>query len=489
MKHLNFSLAAAAVALVSAGVSIFCYSKVNQPQQTIYVEQKSPVQFTTERSGGMVDFTYAAEVSVNAVVHIMSKFEAKQSNMGMEQDPFFEYFFGQRGQQQKRPAQIGSGSGVILSTDGYIVTNNHVVEGSDNITVILNDKRTFEAQLIGTDPTTDLALLKIDAKELPTLPIGNSDNLKIGEWVLAVGNPFNLTSTVTAGIVSAKARSINILNSDMRIESFIQTDAAVNPGNSGGALVSTNGELVGINTAIASQTGSYSGYSFAIPVSIMSKVVADLKQYGVVQRALLGISISDINAEFAKEKNLDVLDGVYVAAVNPNSAAYDAGIQENDVIIKANGQKVKSVSELQEQIGRLRPGDKVDVTVLRNGKEKDFNVTLKNKMGSTSMIKSGAADLLGGKFTALSDRQKMMYGVNEGLCIEKVTKGGKLSKAGVPNGYILVKANSKFVKDVETLEAIIGEAKQANGQLNEHLFLSGYTPDGKIVYYAIDLNE
>ena len=488
MKHLNFSLTAVVVALFSAGVSVFCYTQLSQPK-TILVESQSPIQFTSDRNSGATDFTYAAEVSVNAVVHIMSKFEAKQSNMGMEQDPFFEYFFGQRNPTPKRPAQIGSGSGVILSSDGYIVTNNHVVDGSDNISVILNDKRTFDAQLIGTDPTTDLALLKIDAKDLPTLPIGNSDNLKIGEWVLAVGNPFNLTSTVTAGIVSAKARSINILNSDMRIESFIQTDAAVNPGNSGGALVNTNGELVGINTAIASQTGSYSGYSFAIPVSIMSKVVADLKQYGVVQRALLGISISDINAEFAKEKNLDVLEGVYVAAVNPNSAAADAGIVEGDVIIEANGQKVKSVSELQEQIGRHRPGDKVGITLLRNGKQKEFDVTLKNKMGSTSMLKSGAAELLGGKFVPLSDRQKMMYRVNDGLCIEKVKKGGKLSKAGVPNGYILVKANSKFVKDVDALDAIIGEAKQTTGELNEHLFLSGYNPDGKIVYYAIDLKE
>lgn len=489
MKHLNFSLATAAVAIVSAGVSVFCYNKLSQPRQTIVVEQKNPIQFTANRNGGIADFTYAAEVSVNAVVHIMAKFEPRQSGMRMEQDPFFEYFFGQRPQPQKRPAQVGSGSGVILSQDGYIVTNNHVVEGADNITVVLNDKRSFEAQLIGTDPTTDLALLKVDASELPTLPIGNSDDLKIGEWVLAVGNPFNLTSTVTAGIVSAKARSINILNSDMRIESFIQTDAAVNPGNSGGALVNTNGELVGINTAIASQTGSYSGYSFAVPVSIMGKVVADLKQYGVVQRALLGININDINAEFAKEKDIDVLEGVYVASVNPNSAAHEAGIQEGDVIIKANGQKVKSVSELQEQIGRHRPGDMVEVCVLRNRKEIVFEVTLKNKLGSTSMIKGGSSEVLGGKFTALTDRQKRMYGVDEGLCIEKVTKGGKLSKAGVPNGYILVKANNRMVKDLETLEAIISEAKQTNGQLNEHLFLAGYTPNGKIVYYAIDLNE
>lgn len=489
MKHLNFSLAAAAVALVSAGVSVFCYTKLSRPQQTIVVEQKNPVRFTAERNGGPADFTYAAETSINAVVHIMSKFEPKQSMSMREQDPFFEYFFGQRSQQPKRPAQVGSGSGVILSADGYIVTNNHVVEGSDNITVILNDKRSFEAKLIGTDPTTDLALLKIEAADLPTIAIGNSDDLKIGEWVLAVGNPFNLTSTVTAGIVSAKARSINILNSDMRIESFIQTDAAVNPGNSGGALVNTNGELVGINTAIASQTGSYSGYSFAVPVSIMGKVVADLKQYGVVQRALLGISINDISAEFAKEKKLDVLEGVYVAAVSPNSAASDAGIKENDIIVKANDQKTKSVSELQEQIGRLRPGDKVKISVLRNGKEIDFDVTLKNKMGSTSMIQSGASELLGGKFAPLSDRQKMRYGVNDGLYVEQVTKGGKLSKAGVPNGYIIVKANNMIVKDIETLESIVSEAKQTNGQLNEHLFLAGYTPNGKIVYFAIDLKE
>ncbi|HPH64051.1 MAG TPA: PDZ domain-containing protein, partial [Paludibacteraceae bacterium] len=292
------------------------------------------------------------------------------------------------------------------------------------------------------------------------------------------------------GIVSAKARSINILNSDMKIESFIQTDAAVNPGNSGGALVNTRGELVGINTAIASQTGSYSGYSFAIPVSIMAKVVADLKQYGTVQRALLGISINDITADFAKEKNIEILEGVYVADVNDKSAASDAGIEKGDVITHVNEVKVKSVSELQEQIGRYRPGDKVSIIANRDGKNKKFEVTLKNKMGTTNVLKNGGMDALGAKLVPLNDRQKNVFGVTGGLYVEKIEKGGRFQQAGVPKGYILVKANSKIVNSVSELEEIVNEAKQKNSKFDEQaLFLSGFNPDGKIVYYAIDLKE
>lgn len=488
MKHLKFFGTIFAVALLSAGVSVFCYSQMEKSRQEVVIEKGNPVLFTSNGGGGPVDLTDAAGVSVNAVVHVMTKYEPKTSSM--EQDPFFEFFFGERGRMQKPQPQVGSGSGVILTSDGYIVTNNHVVEGSDNISVILNDKRNFSAKLIGTDPSTDLALLKIEAEDLPTLAIGNSDELKIGEWVLAVGNPFNLTSTVTAGIVSAKARSINILNADMKIESFIQTDAAVNPGNSGGALVNTRGELVGINTAIASQTGSYSGYSFAIPVSIMAKVVADIKQYGTVQRALLGISINDISAEFAKEKGIDILEGAYVAGVNDKSAAGDAGITKGDVITHVNGVKVKSVSELQEQIGRYRPGDKVEIVVTRDGKDKKFDVTLKNKMGTTNVLKSGGIESLGAKLTPITEKQKNEYGVSGGLFVEKVERGGQFNKAGVPKGYILVKANNKKVNSISDLEDIINEAKQNNSKFNEQaLFLSGFNPDGRIVYYAIDLNE
>jgi serine protease Do len=292
-------------------------------------------RFSQAGSGLETDFTLAAELSVHAVVHVKTKTPVQQMQMqqfGFPNDPFFQYFFGQPGQrqprQQEEPMQEASGSGVIISSDGYIVTNNHVVDKSKEIEVTLNDKRTFKAKLVGADPNTDIALLKIDADKLPVILFGNSDSLKVGQWVLAVGNPFNLTSTVTAGIVSAKARNINIINSQMKIESFIQTDAAVNPGNSGGALVNTKGELVGINTAIASQTGSYAGYSFAVPVSIVKKVVADIRQYGVVQRAMLGVEISDINDKLAKEKGLKSLEGAYVGKVSDNSAAKKAGIKE-----------------------------------------------------------------------------------------------------------------------------------------------------------------
>ena len=317
-----------------------------------------------------VDFTQAAERSVEAVVHVKTKYYRQQYV-----DPFYHFFFG-RPQQSQQPSAMASGSGVILSNDGYIVTNNHVIEDANEIEVVLNDKRTFTAQLIGTDPNTDLALLKIEATNLPTIEIGNSDDLRVGEWVLAVGNPFNLTSTVTAGIVSAKARSINILNSDMKIESFIQTDAAVNPGNSGGALVNTRGELVGINTAIASQTGSYAGYAFAIPTAIMQKVVADLRQYGTVQRALLGIRMLDITQQVKDQLSLESMEGVYVGEVISGSAADKAGMKAGDVIVQVDGRPINASSQLQEQIGRKNPGDQITILVRRGHRSVSLQVTL-----------------------------------------------------------------------------------------------------------------
>ncbi len=485
MKHLKTIGTVLAVTALSAGVSCFCYKQFG-PQETIIVEKQTPAQHASfNGKGGMVDFTEAAETSVNAVVHVMTVIETKQTSYNY--DPFLEFFFGERGNQRQQPRQhqMGSGSGVILSQDGYIVTNNHVVDGSDNVTVVLNDKREFKATIVGTDPNTDLALLKIDAKDLPTLTVGNSDDLKVGEWVLAVGNPFNLTSTVTAGIVSAKARNINILTSDMKIESFIQTDAAVNPGNSGGALVNTRGELVGINAAIASQTGSYSGYSFAIPTSIMSKVVADLKEFGTVQRALLGVQIQDINAEFAKEKGLEVLEGAYVAAVSENSAAEEAGIKKGDIITHINGNKVKSVSETQDQISRFRPGDKVEIIFLRDNKSKKATVTLKNVNGDTEMIKQVSANTLGATLTPLSKQKLQQYGLNNGLEVSKVMRGGKFNRAGIPNGYIIVRINNLDVNSQADVDRIVSNISK---QEEKALFISGILPNGKVVYYAVDMN-
>ena len=325
---------------------------------------------TSSQGIAPVDFTQAAERSVEAVVHVKTKYYRQQYV-----DPFYHFFFG-RPQQSQQPSAMASGSGVILSNDGYIVTNNHVIESANEIEVVLNDKRTFAAQLIGTDPNTDLALLKIEATDLPTIEIGNSDDLRVGEWVLAVGNPFNLTSTVTAGIVSAKARSINILNSDMKIESFIQTDAAVNPGNSGGALVNTRGQLVGINTAIASQTGSYAGYAFAIPTAIMQKVVADLRQFGTVQRALLGIRMLDITQQVKDQLSLESMEGVYVGEVISGSAADKAGMKAGDVIVQVDGRPINASSQLQEQIGRKNPGDQITILVRRGQRSLTLQVTL-----------------------------------------------------------------------------------------------------------------
>lgn len=485
MKHLKLIGGTLAVAALSAGVSCFCYKKFG-PQETIVIEKQAPVQYSSYNNGGMVDFTQAAETSVNAVVHVMTIIETKQANYG-SYDPFLEFFFGERGGQRQVPKQqMGSGSGVILSPDGYIVTNNHVVDGSNNVKVVLNDKREFNATIVGTDPNTDLALLKIEATDLPALRVGNSDDLKVGEWVLAVGNPFNLTSTVTAGIVSAKARNINILTSDMKIESFIQTDAAVNPGNSGGALVNTHGELVGINAAIASQTGSYSGYSFAIPTSIMSKVVADLKEFGTVQRALLGVKIQDINAELAKEKKLDVMEGAYVAEVGPKSAADEAGIESGDIITHVNGNKVKSVSETQDQISRFRPGDKVEIIYLRGDKQKKTEVVLKNMNGDTEVIKQVSTNTLGATLTPLNEKKLRETNLSNGLEVSNVTRGGKFNRAGIPNGYIIVRVNNIAVSSAADVDRIISSLKSQDEQA---LFISGIMPNGKVVYYAVDLNN
>lgn len=485
MKSMKIVGLVLAAAVVGAGVSCFYVNHYGKNTEVIIKESaQTPAQYSSYSRGSQpVDFTYAADQSVNAVVHVMTTYEVRQTRVN---DPFLEYFFGEQYSQQKPQTKQASGSGVILTKDGYIVTNNHVVEGSNQVSVVLNDKRQFKAEIVGTDPTTDLALLKVEADDLPTIPVGNSDELKVGEWVLAVGNPFNLTSTVTAGIVSAKARNINIISGDMRIESFIQTDAAVNPGNSGGALVNTQGELVGINAAIASQTGSYSGYSFAIPTSIMSKVVADLKEFGVVQRALLGIQINDIDADFAKSKNLDTMEGAYVAAIADKSAAKEAGVQVGDIITKVDGQKVKTVAELQERISRFRPGDKVKITIDRNKSEKELTVTLKNMQGDTDVVKSYDPKVLGAQLVPLSDSAKRSLGINYGLQVKEVTKGGKFHQAGITKGCIILRVNNNNVSTTDDVEKAIKQLKDSE---EKALFISGILPNGKVVYYAVDMNE
>ncbi|MBQ9339947.1 MAG: trypsin-like peptidase domain-containing protein [Paludibacteraceae bacterium] len=378
-KTLKFLLIVVVAALSGAATSVLVlrkglpdYSAVLSASgdSTMRATPAVSYRFASLPQSGYTDFTAAAESSVNAVVHVKTTYQS----VGYSADPFFEFFFGRP--QQQMPAQMASGSGVIISEDGYIVTNNHVIDKARKIEVVLNDKREFVAELVGTDPSTDIALLKIDATGLPIISIGSSDDLKVGEWVLAVGNPFNLTSTVTAGIVSAKARNINILNADMKIESFIQTDAAVNPGNSGGALVNTRGELVGINTAIASQTGSYTGYSFAVPTSIVQKVVADLRAYGTVQRAILGIIMQDITPDLQREKGLTTLQGVYVVRLIQGGAAEQSGISAGDVITQIDAAVIHSATDLQEQIARHNPGDTVTLTVLRSGKLLTFTAKL-----------------------------------------------------------------------------------------------------------------
>lgn len=461
--------------------------------ESLFQGQQVPAVLTGNSMAALSnDFTHAAELSVHAVVHVKTKTPMQVRNFGFPSDPFFEYFFGrpqQRQQQGEVPMQEGSGSGVIISHDGYIVTNNHVIDRSKEIEVTLNDNRSFTAKVIGADPNTDIALLKIEAENLPVILFGNSDSLKVGEWVLAVGNPFNLTSTVTAGIVSAKARSINILNAPMRIEAFIQTDAAVNPGNSGGALVNTRGELVGINTAIASQTGSYAGYAFAVPVSIVQKVVSDLRQFGVVQRAVLGVKMGDITDKLAKEKNLKTLEGAYIDEVVEGSSAEKAGIKKDDVITGINGVNIRNGAQLQEQIGRYSPGDKINVTVLRANKTLTLNVELKNSQGNTQMITGNDSniDMLGAEFKLPDEKLKTQLNLSYGVEVKSVTKG-KFSEAGIRAGFVIVKINNRSVKSVEDIQEILDEAINTSDQFKS-LNVAGIYPNGRITYYAINLAD
>ncbi len=439
-----------------------------------------------------LNFVYAAEATTPAVVHIRSSYDASTAGSSRSGHPLEEMFPDIFGEGTPNPhrgmiPQGASGSGVIISADGYIVTNNHVIDNASEVEVTLNDNRSYVAEVIGVDPTTDIALLKVQGNDLPYLNYGNSEEIRVGEWVLAVGNPLDLTSTVTAGIVSAKGRSIGILarsntsaqGVNTAIESFIQTDAAVNPGNSGGALVNLKGELIGINTAIASTTGSYAGYSFAVPAALVSKIVEDLKDYGTVQRALLGVNIGDVNAQLAKEQGLKINRGVYVSNVNTNSAAEEAGIREGDVIVEINSRPINNVAQLQEAIAVNRPGDRVKITYYRDGDVRSTDATLKNSMGTTKIVaKSNSLEIGGSELVNLSDAEKAKLKIKGGVKVEKIG-AGKLRDAKVKEGFIITSIDHKPVQNVEEVAGIL------SGKRNEGTLIEGMYPNGEKAYYGL----
>ena len=502
-KTTSLILGTAALVAVSAGVAgLTAYSMMPEEQnktlafdEVFQVNPNMSLAALDATQMQPIDLTKAAESSVHAVVHIKSTQESKTQTVTVR-DPFYEFFgdmFGNRGGQQRQvqtPERVGFGSGVIISQDGYIVTNNHVIDKADVISVKLNDGREYKGRIIGTDASTDLALVKIEGEDLPTIPVGDSDQLKIGEWVLAVGNPFNMASTVTAGIVSAKARSLGVYNNG--VESFIQTDAAINQGNSGGALVNARGELVGINSVLYSPTGAYSGYGFAIPTSIMTKVIADLKQFGVVQRAMLGIKGIAIDDEQQlmdeKTKNqvkeLGASEGVWVREVVEGGSA--AGVlQENDVIIGIDGKRVKNFAGLQEALAKHRPGDKVTVKILRDKKEKSVDMVLKNEQGTTKVVKDADMEIIGAAFREVPEDVKRQLRLSGGVEVTGVTEG-KMKEAGVRKGFIILKANGQPVKSVEQLETIMKEATRSTEPV---LFINGIFPSGKRAYFAVDLTQ
>jgi serine protease Do len=465
----------AIVGALSSATTLGAYKLFLEKSPSESVFTNTPSAFTRlvsdsspTTSGTPGDFTYAAEKATPAVVHIKTKMTRNTASRQM-MDPFEDFFggFGGGGGQRRQPeAQEASGSGVIISADGYIVTNNHVVQDADEVSVILNDKRELKAKVISTDPSTDIAVIQIKANSLPFLTFGDSDGIRVGEWVLAVGNPFNLESTVTAGIISAKGRQ-NIIDRDKDVnplESFIQTDAAVNPGNSGGALVNLKGELIGINTAIYSRTGQFAGYSFAVPVGIVKKVAADLIKYGNVQRGYLGVSIQEVNSKLVEEKDLKVNDGVYVGGLPAGSTAKEAGIKVNDVIIKIDGVPTSSQSKLMELVGRKRPGETVVVTVNRDGAVKDFNVVLKNKDGNTNIVKgetnsSISSEYLGVKLSNLTENDKAKYRVQGGAKITEVDPNGRFGYQGFDKGFVITKIDDKAVTDAKEVAEMLANRK------------------------------
>ncbi|WP_420148355.1 Do family serine endopeptidase [Spirosoma sp.] len=492
----------ALMALLSSVITLAAYNLLGFNNRDVIFNESSPIQAMTGRLASMPggptavpgDFSTAAEAVTPTVVHIrttMTRTVRQQQVPDIFREFFGDEFGGQR--QPRRQQGQASGSGVIISKDGYIVTNNHVVQDADEVEVIMTDKRSFKAKVIGTDPLTDLAVIKVEANNLPAITLGDSDALKLGEWVLAVGYPLDLESTVTAGIVSAKGRRIGILDQninkndakpDSPVEAFIQTDAAINPGNSGGALVNLRGELVGINSAIASATGYYSGYGFAVPVSLVKKVSADLLKYGNVQRGYIGILPIELNSTIAKEKGSKVGRGIYVESVVEKGAAEAAGLKKGDVIVKMEGQSLDSDAQMREIIGRRRPGDVVNVTVNRDGSERDFKVELRNRNGGRDVIKKSdvtaattSLSTLGASFEDLSAQDAKQLGVSGGVRVKKITDG-KLAETDVEEGFIIVKANGKNVKTTKDLQTILAAVKEGEG-----LMLIGMYPNSSRMYY------
>ena len=497
LKNSVLVLGLAALSVVASATTVHVLARQAQPSSSVladgttYTGSDAPnygfqnAGLTPRTVGSAPDLVPAAESSVKAVVHIKVQ-QAQQPEQRQMLDPF-EFFFGGDPRSQARQARIAFGSGVIISQDGYIMTNNHVVAGSEEITVTLNDNRTFKAKLIGRDPGSDIALIKIEGKDLPTIPFGDSDKLRLGEWVLAVGNPFNLTSTVTAGIVSAKSRSTAAAGDQLEVSAFIQTDAAVNSGNSGGALVNAAGELVGINTMIYSQTGNYAGYSFAVPINIAAKVVSDIKNYGTVQRGVLGVAGSEITEELIKKEGLKVNSGFYVADFAEISGALAAGIEKGDVIVAIEGHKITGFGQLQEQVSRFRPGDTIKVTVNRKGAEKTFAVKLRNKEGGASILKQNSTSVdarLGAKIRQLETAQLRNYGLSYGLVVESLS-AGSLKRAGVREGFVLLTANDSPLRSIADLNRAFGSSGQA--RRTRGVVLRGFYPEsGDIVSYVVE---
>lgn len=477
-KYTNYMLVGLMSSMTTLGGFYLLQDKFENPLVTSSRQQNGDFEFVDYKGNynyNAPSFVEAANKSINTVVSI-NNYQSQSQRQRQQMDPF-DFFFGfpeqrqQQRQQSEENQPAGSGSGVIISADGYIVTNNHVIKGANKIEVKLNNQKSYTAELIGSDPSTDIALLKIEDKGLPYIKFVDSDQLNVGDWVLAVGNPFGLNSTVTAGIISAKGRSINILrqNSDTPIESFIQTDAAINPGNSGGALVNANGDLIGINTAISSPTGSYAGYGFAVPANLVKKVVEDIKQYGLVQRGYLGIQGFDLSDDQAvkafnreEKKSLKTGKGVYVRNVTSNGSANAAGIKEGDIITAVDGKTISSFSNLSFQIGSKRPGDKVNVTVLRDGKEQNYTLTLKDAKGNASTRSKSdltAIEILGASFEPLTERQKDNFGINYGVMVKDVEPSGKLAGAGVQNEFIILSINDKEVSSQADIEKILKNHK------------------------------
>ena len=493
MKRYSIPAMAALLAILVSPACADNHAENSTPQ---FIRTSNGASFDT-------DFTVAAEKTVNAVVCIKSFTTQRQNpygNQGGGYDPFgmFDFFFGpQQRQQQPRqqqrsnePVQSGVGSGVIISEDGYIVTNNHVIEDADKLEVLLNDNSTYEARVVGTDEATDLALIKIDAENLSPITFGDSEQLKIGEWVLAVGNPFGFNSTVTAGIVSAKARSLsqNGRNGKIGMESYIQTDAALNPGNSGGALVNLKGALIGVNSAIYSNTGSYAGFSFAIPTTIVKKVMTDLRQYGTVQRAVLGCTVKELDAKIAKDKNITAVKaGLLVDAVNDRSTAKEIGLQKDDVITAINDVEVHNFAQLVEQLNKFRPGDKITVTYYRDNKKEVKSATLRNTQGNTSITKKGDFSEIGCAFMKLTDEQKRHLGISTGV---KVTglKNGAFRDAGIKDGFVITDINGRAVNSSDDVEQIYNMIMKSEDG-DKVMFITGIYPSGKKYYYAVNLAQ